>query len=365
MKSGWLRYFALSTALRGVAVGVLLFTATGCESLMGEWVARTPNHGKSLAKVDQENPLALPDSVIDHQFRVEIDGDDPASLWVWVIDPSNEKFVGVETREDDPDYIRGLFEPDDDGPRVAREPKATVLFLHGFYDSINQRWYLMWARMLAEHGYRAVLVDQRGHGRSTGDWATYGVRESRDMQQVLDVLEEKGLLVEPLGLWALSFGGSTAVQLAAIDDRVQAMLLISTFTSMSDIVPDYGRAIGFDFLSDEQFVKVIDHAGRHAGFDPDAADPISLLKEQDIPTLIMHGEDDRLIPIEHALRLYHAADRDNVELIRIQRAGHTTLGDTVVWPMVEPMLDWFDRYLVPIEGGATAQNRGATDDPTP
>jgi len=365
MQSGRPTIFMIRRLSHGLWLGLLLLTTAGCESILGEWVARTPNHGKSLKKVDREKPLALPDSVIDHQFRVEIDGDDPASLWVWVIDPSNEKFVGVERRDDDPDYIRGMFEPSDDGPRAVREPKATVLFLHGFYDSINQRWYLMWARMLAEHGYRAVLVDQRGHGRSTGDWATYGIRESRDMQRVLDVLEEKNLLVEPLGLWALSFGGSTAVQLAEIDDRVKAMLLISTFTSMREIVPDYGRAIGFDFLSDEQFVKVIDHAGRHGGFDPDEANPIERLAEQDVPTLIMHGEDDRLIPIDHAVRLYHAAGRENVELIRIQRAGHTTLGDTVVWPIYQPMLDWFDRHLVPADGNTTAQSQTESEVNTP
>ncbi|MEM6854480.1 MAG: alpha/beta fold hydrolase [Planctomycetota bacterium] len=316
-------------------------------------MTRTPNHGKSLAKVDREQPLALPGSVIDHQFRVEIDGNDPASLWVWVIEPSNEKFIGVETKADDPDYIRGLFAIEGDAPRRVREPEATVLFLHGFYDSINQRWYLMWARMLAEHGYRVVLVDQRGHGRSTGDWATYGVRESRDMQRVLDELERRGLFVPPLGLWALSFGGSTAVQLADLDERVEAMLLISTFTSMRDIVPDYGRAIGFNFLSDEQFVRVVDHAGRHGGFDPDEANVMDRLTEQDIPTLIVHGEDDRLIPIDHAVRLYHAANRENVELIRIQSANHTTLGDTVVWPIYEPMLDWFGQHLAPVESEAT------------
>lgn len=356
----------LLAKMLGVAACVAAIVgSTGCESILGEWVVRTPNHGKSLAKVDRETPLALPDSVIDHQFRVEVEGDYPASLWVWVIEPSNEKFVGVETKDDDPKYIRGLFTVENDAPRTLVEPKATVLFLHGFYDSINQRWYLMWARMLAEYGYRSVLVDQRGHGRSTGDWATFGVRESQDMQRVLDVLEEKKLLKRPLGLWALSFGGSTAVQLAEMDDRVEAMLLISTFTSMRDIVPDYGRAIGFDFLSDKQYSKVIDSAGRHGGFDPDDANVIDRLARLDIPTLIMHGEDDRLIPIQHAVRLYEAADRENVELIRIQRAGHTTLGDTVVWPIYQPMLNWFDRYLAPIERDATAASGGDSPVTTP
>ncbi|MEM1109142.1 MAG: alpha/beta fold hydrolase [Planctomycetota bacterium] len=330
----------------------------GCESLLGEWTTRTPNHGKSLAKVDREKPLAVDDAVIDHEFRVDINGEAPASLWVWVIDPSNEKFVDLETKEDDPEYIRGLFAIDGDAPRQTRTPVATVLILHSFYDTINKRWYLMWARMLAEEGYRVVLVDQRGHGRSTGDWATYGVREMGDMQRVLDVLEEKNLLVEPLGLWGLSFGGSTAVRLAEADDRVKAMLLISTFTSMRDVVPTFGREIGFSFLSDEQFTEVIDHAGRHGNFDPDEADVIERLARIDTPTLIIHGEDDRLVPIQQAVRLYHAADRENVELIRVRNANHTTLSDTVVWPIYRPMLDWFDRYLAPAEQKAAAGDEG-------
>ncbi|MBB6430088.1 alpha/beta hydrolase [Algisphaera agarilytica] len=341
-----------------------VLVSVGCESILGEWVSRTPNHGKPLEKIDRVEPLALDDAVIDHEFRIEVESDDPVSLWVWVIDPSNEKFMGIETKEDDPDHLQPLFHIDHNAPRQTREPVATVLMLHGFYDWINRRWYLMWARMLAEHGYRVVLVDQRGHGRSTGKWATYGVRESRDMQRVLDELEERNLLAGPVGVWGVSFGGATAVQLADLDERIEAMVLISTFTSMRDIVPDYGRAIGFRFLSDEQYTRVVDHAGRHADFDPDDADVIDRLARIDTPTLLIHGEEDRLIPIQHAMRLYHAADRDNVELIRVMGANHTSLGDTVVWPIYQPMLDWFERHLLPEEEQTQVANEahsGQTD----
>ncbi|MEM9419114.1 MAG: alpha/beta fold hydrolase [Planctomycetota bacterium] len=338
---------------------------TGCESILGEWVSRTPNHGKSLAKIDRDEPLALDDAVIDYEFRVEVDGEDPVSLWVWVVDPSNEKFVGLESKEDDPEFIQPLFQIEHDATRETREPKATVLMLHGFYDWINRRWYLMWSRMLAEQGYRVVMVDQRGHGRSTGEWATYGVRESRDMQHVLDELERRDLLTGPVGIWGVSFGGATAVQLAEIDDRIDAMVLVSTFTSMRDIVPDYGRAIGFKFLSDEQYTKVIDYAGQHANFDPDDADVIGALQRMDIPTLLIHGEDDRLIPIQHAMRLYHAADRENVELIRVHSANHTSLGDTVVWPIYQPMVDWFERHLLLDRGHTAVANESQPAAATP
>ena len=323
-----------------LALVAIILGLSGCESLLGRFMVRPPNHGRSLARVDRDEPLDLPDTVIDHRLRVEID-DPPASLSVWVIDPSNETIA----HGDDPESFAWIFVTPPE--RTTRPPRGTVLLLHGYYDNINQKRYLLWARTLAAHGYRAVLIDQRGHGRSTGDWSTFGVVESRDMRTALDALDQAGLLVEPIGAVGVSFGAATAMRLADIDDRVRALIMISTFTSMRDVVPDYGTAIGFGVFSPAKFQRIVDHAGQHAGFDPDEADSLSRIARDDTPTLIIHGEEDRLIPIQHALRLYHAAGRDTVELIRVAEADHTSLGDTVVKPIRIPVLNWFDRHLSP------------------
>lgn len=339
-----------------VTVTVMVLASAGCESYMGKWVTKPPNHGKSLAKVDRDEPLALDDTVIDHAFRVEIDGDAPASLSVWVVDPSNERFVGTEERGEGEEKKQWpVFEPTDEAPRHTGGARGTVMLLPGFYDTVNQTRYLMWARVFAAEGYRAVLVDQRGHGRSTGQWSTYGVVESRDMLAVLNELDQRELLVDPLGVAGVSFGAATAVQMADVEPRIRAMVLISTFTTMREVIPDFGRAIGFDNMSDATFQRLIDHAGRHGDFDPDDADVITRLARIDTPVLLIHGEEDDLIPIQHAVRLYHAADRDTVELVRVAGADHTTLGDQVVEPIRRPMLDWFERYLFADEGEAVAE----------
>ncbi|MEO1235280.1 MAG: alpha/beta fold hydrolase [Planctomycetota bacterium] len=328
-----------------------LCTATGCESFLGKQVVKPPNHGKPLAKIDRDQPLALGGTVIDHGLRVEV-GEPAASLAVGVIDPSNEIYVGTGPSRAKRDRVEMKFATLGGASRETREPRATVMLLHGYYDTINQRRYLGWARLLAAEGYRVVLIDQRGHGRSTGDWATYGVQESHDMVAVLDALDARGLLVEPVGVAAVSFGASTAVRLAEMDDRVKALVLISTFSSMREVVPDFGRAIGFRAFTDEKFQRIIDHAGRIGGFDPDEADVAERLARIDTPALIFHGEKDRLIPVQHAVRLYTAAERDTVELVRVAEAGHTTLGDQVVEPIRGPMLAWFERYLVDKSSGS-------------
>jgi pimeloyl-ACP methyl ester carboxylesterase len=317
----------------------LLVALPGCESILGKYIVKSPNHGKSAEKINVDRVLALDGTVIDHRLRVEPDPDLDISLEVWVIDPSNERPVAVDGQEGP------KFEKTDDRPRTTRAPRGTIFLIPGFYDEINQQRYLMWSRVFASEGYRVVLVDQRGHGRSTGDWSTYGVKESGDMIRVMDRLEALGLLQRPVGIAAVSFGASTAMQMAERDNRIGALVLISTFTTMRDVVPDFGRAIGFDSFSDDKYQRVIDLAGDHADFDPDESDIIHRLARSDVPTLLVHGENDDLIPILHAVRLYHAAGRDTVELMRVADADHTTLGDTVAEPIREPMLNWFQRYL--------------------
>ena len=332
--------------LRLVAAALLvlpLLMSGGCESMLGKFIVRSPNHGKTLKKLDVQPPVTLPGTVIDHHLRVPIHGDMPANLAVWVIDPSNEQADALEG-EQGPMFHTPLDQPRSLRPGV---PRGTVLILHGYHDDMNQPRYLMWARVLAAEGYRAVLLDQRGHGQSTGDWSSYGVREARDLTEVLDYLDRQELLVPPVGAMGVSFGGATAVHLADRDPRVRALVLISTYTSMRDVVPDFGRAIGFDSYTDAKFQRIVTYAGEHAHFDPDDSDVIGKVARLDRPVLIIHGEDDYLIPIQHALRIEEAAHRDEVRLVRIAGADHTSLADQVAEPVRAPLVNWFNRYLRP------------------
>ncbi len=99
-------------------------------------------------------------------------------------------------------------------------PRGTVFVLHGIRDRKDSM--LGWGRGLAQAGYRAVLVDARGHGRSSGDFLTYGVVESRDLSQVLDALEAQGLAAGRVGVMGVSYGASTAIEWAGAEPRVAA-----------------------------------------------------------------------------------------------------------------------------------------------
>jgi pimeloyl-ACP methyl ester carboxylesterase len=219
-------------------------------------------------------------------------------------------------------------------------PRATVFVLHGIRDSKESM--RGWADMLSENGYRAVLIDLRGHGRSTGDVLTYGVRESLDLTQVLSVLEGRGLVVGPVGAMGNSYGAAVAIQWAGLDPRVATVVSVSCFASLRSVVARYAplpRPLPLPFVN-----RVVDLAGARAGFDPDAASPVEAVRRTRAPILLIHGRNDARIDPAHAERI-HAAGADHTELVVVEGAGHVSVTGAPQTRLAERASNWFATHL--------------------
>jgi pimeloyl-ACP methyl ester carboxylesterase len=253
---------------------------------------------------------------IDQQFYVAV-GPPMAELFVSVIEPQDR----------------------------TCEPVGTILVIHGIRS--RSAWMLSTARGITEAGYRAVLVDLRGHGRSTGEYLTYGVQEAKDLSKVIDELAYRGLLVGPLGVFGISYGATSSIQLAGFDSRVQAVVAVAPFSNMREEVPHYLRTAvpGGKLVSDETFQKAIDESGRRAGFDPDFPTALQAIQETEAPVLLMHGTDDWLVPRQHSEKL-HAIAPDHTELILLPREGHCSIWFDIDGDVQRATRAWFDRYLL-------------------
>jgi hypothetical protein len=129
-------------------------TMLGCTDRLARGIIKGPNTGRVVLATDDPNDDDIADIGVDRQLRIDVSRDvAPASLSVWVLEP-------------------------------PEKPKATVFVLHGHADCKES--FLPTAQAFKSAGYRAVLVDLRGHGHSSGEYLTFGVQESRDLVEVLD-----------------------------------------------------------------------------------------------------------------------------------------------------------------------------------
>jgi pimeloyl-ACP methyl ester carboxylesterase len=251
-----------------------------------------------------------------------------AAAWAIVSAPNAE---GVVRASPPPPEVTRVVQAEVGPPSASIEAwildprgpaRATVLVLHGIRG--DKRAMLGLGRSLAERGMRAVLVDLRGHGGSSGRFLTYGVVESHDLAQLTSQLDALGLIEGPLEIYGPSYGGAVALQLAAIEPRVRAVVSVSTFSSLRDVVPPYAEhhsalaSIVPSFLVDH----LIDHAGARGGFSPDATDARRAVRRTDARVLLVHGDRDDQIPFAQARAIRAACRSDRCRLLRIRGEDH-------------------------------------------
>jgi dipeptidyl aminopeptidase/acylaminoacyl peptidase len=206
--------------------------------------------------------------------------------------------------------LAGWYSP---GP----QPQAVIL-VHGI--NANRMAVLPEASILAEAGYHLLLLDLRGHGQSQGDQLTYGYREAWDVLAAVDYLAgQPG--IEQIGALGTSFGGAAVARAAALDPRLQAVVIESSYSSLPDAVDD-----AFDNLSllpRWPFGPLlIDLAERQVGVSirqVDSARDLATLSPRAV--MIIHGVADGMFPPRHAQKMFDAAGEPK-ELWLIDGQGH-------------------------------------------
>ena len=223
--------------------------------------------------------------------------------------------------------------------------KGTVLVLHGIAADHHQIEGA--AAALREAGYRAVMVDLRGHGQTKADHITYGVADARDLTQLTTYLQEHKLCGKTVGVFGTSYGAATAILFAGADPRVTAVVAVAPYASVRQEVPHFARVFaplpGW-FMSDEDFREEVEAMGRYGGFDPDAADAVAAIRKTSAQVRLFHGTWDLITPCEASKEIAAAAP-DHTELTLVPGAGH-------LWLCLDPLgllhretREWYDRYL--------------------
>ncbi|MEM9258932.1 MAG: alpha/beta fold hydrolase, partial [Bacteroidota bacterium] len=206
---------------------------------------------------------------------------------------------------------------------VAQErPKANLIMLHGVGSC--KEVYLPAAAELSKLGYNILLFDQRQHGKSEGEYLTYGYYEKHDVSKALDWLVNKtnGLKT---GIYGNSMGGAVALQSLAHDARLRFGLIESTFTDLPTVANAYGRRLSGLPLPYWLSNYVLRRAGTIANFPAFSVRPVDAVTTITQPIQLIHGDADANINVNHAYSLFGALAAKDKQLHIVKNGDHADL----------------------------------------
>jgi hypothetical protein len=184
-----------------------------------------------------------------------------------------------------------------------------------------------------ELGYNVLLPDLRAHGRSGGTIFTMGVLEKEDVALTLaSARDAYGIDTDRIGIHSCSAGSSVALEFAAGRSGLRALWLESPFAepyamarhylSRATHVPAPLLTLTTRWAIARAVAKVRRELGS-AGPDRGLAelDPVAAVARVTAAVLLVHGEDDRLVPLRFTRRLA-AALPPHSAVWNVAGAGH-------------------------------------------
>jgi pimeloyl-ACP methyl ester carboxylesterase len=211
--------------------------------------------------------------------------------------------------------------------RTTAPRRGLIVYLHGIGD--NRRSGLGIFRRYGPSGWDVFTYDQRAHGESGGTVCTYGYREKQDLSRALDAVGAGRAVV-----FGSSLGGAVALQAAAEDQRIAAVIAQSAFSDLERIAHE--RAPWF--ASETNIVDALDLASAEGGFHVADVSPVRDAKRLTVPVLLVHGADDRETNVAHAEALDAALTAPHVLLI-VAGAGHNdVLSSELAWSTITTFL---------------------------
>jgi pimeloyl-ACP methyl ester carboxylesterase len=201
--------------------------------------------------------------------------------------------------------------------------RGTIVYLHGIADNRGSAAGVV--QRFLPRGFDVVAYDSRAHGDSEGDACTYGFFEKQDLRRVVDTLPPG-----PVVLIGTSLGAAVALQEAADDPRISAVVAAETFSDLRTVATERAPS----FLRQRTIDRAFALAERRASFRVDDVHPQNAARRITAPVLVIHGAQDRETPPAHSERVYAALSGPK-RLLLVPGAGHNGSLRSDVWEQID------------------------------
>ncbi|NGZ06466.1 MAG: alpha/beta hydrolase [Magnetococcales bacterium] len=191
---------------------------------------------------------------------------------------------------------------------VSSVDAPSLLFWHGNgeiaadYDDL--------APLYTEMGINFLAMDYRGYGISGGVPTGTGLLADAITvyRQVRQLLADNGIRNNRLYVMGRSLGSAAAIEIAShAQEEIAGLIIESGFAFTIPLMERLG-GISLDGIGEDQGF------GNHGK-----------MARVPVPVLIIHGEEDQMIPVADAYALFEGMRHFHKELVTITRAGHNDL----------------------------------------
>ncbi len=217
-----------------------------------------------------------------------------------------QKSISFEGREGH--MLRGWLLPNPSS-------KTLVIMVHGYL--MNRSEPAAIASFLYNKGYSCMVFDFPAHGRSEGKTVGFGYLEREDVVRSVKFAREE-MPSAKIVIWGSSMGAAAAA-FAAAEIPVDGLVLDSSYSRLIDAMKGWwsflgGKKLQAALAPSQMFSRCF------MPFSPSKVDVAEALMNSDCPVLLMHGDADRVAPIETAKRNQSA--RNGIELIVFPGCDH-------------------------------------------
>ncbi|KAM6912135.1 lysophosphatidylserine lipase ABHD12-like [Xenentodon cancila] len=231
--------------------------------------------------------LSRPEDVLKHTCNFYLNTEEDVSVGVWHTLPASQWEAAAGKS---PDWYH----------ETLGDGRPVVIYLHGNMGTraIHHRVELV--KILSAAGYHVLSLDYRGFGDSTGEPSEAGL--TRDALHLHSWVKQRsgGSVV---CLWGHSLGSgvatNTAVKLQEQGSAADALILEAPYTRIGDVVIDHPLAKMYTFLPGFKSLlwNILERNNIEFANNKN-------LKTMTSPLLILHAEDDNVVPHHMGQQLY-------------------------------------------------------------
>ena len=185
-----------------------------------------------------------------------------------------------------------------------------LIFCHGNGETAVSERY--WFGKLAEAGVSVICPDYRGYGLSSGELSEDGCYAAAHAAYAY-LVQERHVSPQDIVVLGYSLGSAVAVELS-VTEKTGGLILQTPFANGRKLLRAWAAKFGFAFSV----------AGWIVSFLP-CKQPFSTtsrLGSVSVPTLVIHGTADGIIPCSQGREVFRRINVANKRFVSVDGAGH-------------------------------------------